>query len=134
MPCEGGRMKGALFLVVARGAAIGFLLPVAKPPPPAEAATPADGYRETLLERRYDGHFYVDALVNGRTVHFLVDTGATTLALTTDDAQRTGIPFDPNQFAVVARSAAGDVLGQNVTLDFVDIEGKRVPRIRAQIA
>src|SRR5690242_12414577 len=29
------------------------------------------------LDRESDGHFYVDAEVNGATVHFLVDTGAT---------------------------------------------------------
>lgn len=127
-------MRAALLLVIAVGALIGFLLPGSRAPAPAEAATPADGYRETLLERRYDGHFYVDALVNGRTVRFLVDTGATTVALTTEDAQRIGIDFDPNQFSVVARSASGDVLGQNVTLDYVDIEGKRVPHIGAQVA
>jgi aspartyl protease family protein len=126
-------MKLALFLVIAAGAAIGLMLPSGQPSAPvaADLQAPAE---ETLLEREEDGHFYVDAEVNGQLVHFLIDTGATTVALTTRDAARIGIQFDPDEFEPIARGASGLVRGKDITLDSVDIEGKRVTAVRAAIA
>jgi aspartyl protease family protein len=40
--------------------------------------------------RGEDGHFYIDALVNDRPVRFLVDTGATEIVLSPQDAERIG--------------------------------------------
>ena len=42
---------------------------------------PGDPATEVELERGSDGHFYADAEVNGHSVHFLVDTGASAIAL-----------------------------------------------------
>jgi predicted aspartyl protease len=36
------------------------------------------------------------ALVNGQPVDFIVDTGATTIALTIEDARRIGLGVDPS--------------------------------------
>ena len=41
-----------------------------------------------------DGHYWAQAQVNGRWVKFLVDTGASTVALTGADAQRLGFDLD----------------------------------------
>lgn len=46
--------------------------------------------RKHTLSRRDDGHFYVTANVEGRPVDFVVDTGASHLMLTKDDATRLG--------------------------------------------
>ena len=47
-------------------------------PPDAAAAMPvADRANENVYRRARDGHFYVDADVNGARIRFLVDTGAT---------------------------------------------------------
>ena len=43
------------------------------------------------LRARADGHVLVDAEVNGTPIHFLVDTGATWVSLTRDDAIRAGV-------------------------------------------
>jgi aspartyl protease family protein len=61
---------------------------VARPAPPAAAAPAFPG---RTLRRAPDGHFYVEAQVNGAYVRFIVDTGATIVALTPADAQRAGI-------------------------------------------
>jgi aspartyl protease family protein len=54
-------------------------------------AVGAEGERELVVRRASDGHFRVDADVNGVPVRFLVDTGASTTVLTQADARRVGI-------------------------------------------
>jgi predicted aspartyl protease len=55
-------------------------------PPAQPSQLVANGY--VAIQRAPDSHFYVDAEVNGTTVHFLVDTGATAVVLAAADAQR----------------------------------------------
>lgn len=83
--------------------------------------TPAMGHGEHMIERASDGHFYVEAQVNGRPVRFLVDTGASAVVLTMADAQRTGLPFSLQDFSVIARGASGDVRGQRIRLGSVAV-------------
>lgn len=132
-------MQKALFLVILVGVAIGALMPVRTPAPPSSPATEASApdeeeaeesfYGETLIERDESGHFYVDAEVNGEAVHFVVDTGASGVALTMDDAERIGIDFSPNRFGVIGSGASGPVRGQLVTLDTVSVDGKEVEQV-----
>lgn len=124
-------MKAFLF-VIAIGAGIGFLLPSSDEPQRADAAVTGPA-RETVLERSPGGHFYVDGEVNGELVHFLVDTGASSVALTVDDAKRLGIPFSPSEFTVVGNGASGAVRGKIVTLDNVSVDGKEARKIPAAI-
>ena len=124
-------MGRAFFVVIAAGLLIGFFWPSDE-----SAAMPvADSERrETVLEREGNGHFYTHAKVNGRElVHFLVDTGASDVVLTVGDALRLGIPVNPRQFTVVGEGAAGPVRGVNITLDSVDVEGKRVEQVRGVV-
>ena len=47
---------------------------------------------ETLrVKQSYDGHFWVDARVNGKAVRFLIDSGATTTSISAPTAQQLGI-------------------------------------------
>ena len=87
----------------------------------------------TTLNRGPDGHFYADAQVNGITVHFLVDTGATGVALSAADARRVGLPFFQTEFAAVGRGASGEVRGKLVTLDRVTLGGKSVEDVSGAI-
>jgi aspartyl protease family protein len=118
----------ALIFVLLLGAGIGLMWPSGETVAPA-AAAPASASakpKETLLERSDGGHFYVDAEVNGQLVHFVVDTGATSVALTVDDARRIGLPFSTSEFQVVGTGASGAVRGKPVRLDTVSVEGKEV--------
>ena len=128
-------MKYALLAVTVAGIAIGLALPGGKPKaaPPALAATVTDQPRETVLDREDNGHFFTVANVNGEPIKFVVDTGATTVALTEDDARRAGVSFDPGQFDVVGSGASGAVRGQEVLLDNVELDGKRVSGIHALV-
>ena len=140
-------MEKSFLFVIALGAVIGLMLPAghrtapsAPPPPAAKAVTaaPADDPGpsmtvETKLERAPNGHFYADGNVNGQPVRLVVDTGATTVALTVADAQRIGVSFSPNEFTVIGTGASGAVRGQPVTLDSVEIGGKQVRGVRAAV-
>jgi aspartyl protease family protein len=93
----------------------------------------ADGSGTITLNRSFDGHFYADAQVNGATVHFLIDTGATGIALNTDDARRAGLAFDSNQAEVIGSGASGAVLGHFVELNRVQLGLKSVSNTPAVI-
>jgi aspartyl protease family protein len=87
--------------------------------PVAEAA--GNGLADVTLTRSADGHFYADAIINGATIHVLVDTGATTVALSRADAQAAGLQFSEGDFTGTAQTAGGDIKLKPVTLDRVGI-------------
>lgn len=68
------------------------------------------------------GHFSVDGQVNGGTVRFLVDTGATLVTLPASEALRLGIDFKRGQPAV-SQTANGRVLVYRIRLDAVSVGG-----------
>jgi aspartyl protease family protein len=80
-----------------------------------------------------DGHFRVEALVDGRPIRFLVDTGASDVVLTPDDARRLG--FDPARLAYsrLSRTANGVVRGAPVTLGEVVVGPIRLGSVRATV-
>ena len=102
-------------------------------PPTAPLAASVASGQGTTLQRDPDGHFYADAQVNGVTVHFLVDTGATGVALSAADARRVGLPFFATEFTAVGRGASGEVRGKLVTLDRVSLGGKSVENVSGAI-
>lgn len=86
------------------------------------ATTMPANFGETVLTREADGHYYAQAEVNSAQIRFVVDTGASTIALTQDDARRAGIPFDSN-FVSVGSGASGDVYGAPITIDTISVDG-----------
>lgn len=127
-------MNRAFIFVILAGLMIGLAWPSGQRAVPTPAPAAGAERRETVLERERNGHFYTHARLNdGELVHFIVDTGASVVVLTVDDATRLGLPFNPAQFDVVGEGAGGPVRGQDVMLDSVDIDGKRVDDVRAVI-
>ncbi len=61
------------------------------------------------IPRMFDGHFYLTAIVNGEQVEFVVDTGATDVVLTREDAARIGIDLDGLAYTGTANTANGVV-------------------------
>jgi aspartyl protease family protein len=60
----------------------------------AEAVgTPVQQGRETRIPMAIDGHFWVDAKVNGKDVKFLVDSGATMTTIDRETAAAAGVPL-----------------------------------------
>jgi len=127
-------MSRALILVLAAGLGIGLAWPSGEKTPASAAPTATGDRSETVLEREANGHFYAHAKINDRElVHFVVDTGASVVVLTIDDAQRLGIPVEPSEFTVVGEGASGPVRGKDIILDSVEVGGKRVEHVRAAI-
>ncbi|WP_375391944.1 TIGR02281 family clan AA aspartic protease [uncultured Sphingomonas sp.] len=85
------------------------------------------------LPRAADGHFYADAQVEGQPVRMVVDTGATAVALTVDDARRLGLPIDPAGFRVIGTGASGPVRGAAVMLRDVAVGGRHVGPVEAAV-
>lgn len=67
------------------------------------------------------GHFYADGMINGQPVHFLVDTGATMIALSGDQARRLGIDYRRNGRPGTAATAGGIVRSYSLTLEKVEV-------------
>jgi aspartyl protease family protein len=87
----------------------------------APQAPVGNGYAQTTLPRAPDGHFYAEMRVNGTPVKFLVDTGASMVALTREDAQRIGLQFSDGDFTGTAETASGSVGLKPVMLDRVTL-------------
>ena len=113
-------MEKTFLVVIAVGASIGLLWPsghrVASTAPAAAGAkvvttvptadAPPPVPVETKLARAPNGHFYAEGNVNGQPVRLVVDTGATTVALSMADAQRIGVPFSRGAFDVIGSGAS----------------------------
>ena len=114
--------------VMLAAALVGYLRPSSNRSTPttqtAAMAQATDKALATVIERSPDGHFYVNALVNDNLIRFLVDTGASSIALTQADAQAAGIPVNPADVEIVARGASGDVRGARVNIHHIAIGQK----------
>ncbi|MEO6248841.1 MAG: TIGR02281 family clan AA aspartic protease [Sphingomicrobium sp.] len=88
---------------------------------------------QTTLDRAPNGHFYTQASVNGRSLPFIVDTGASSVALTIDSARQIGLYVDPANFKTVGEGASGATHGMFVTLDKVEVAGRTVEHVEAVV-
>lgn len=80
-----------------------------------------------------DGHYHLRADLNGTSVRFVVDTGATTIALSRDDAERIGIDVDGLAFVGQARTANGIVRTAPVLIDSFTIGEIHDERVMAVV-
>lgn len=113
----------ALFAPRGREMALSGHHAVTVAPAHAPSATLAFDGDDTVLGREPDGHFYADAEVEGMPVHFLVDTGASMVALTGADASNIGLDWSDDQLRYVGKGASGPIYGVPATLDQVSVGG-----------
>ncbi|AGT07847.1 retropepsin-like aspartic protease family protein [Paracoccus aminophilus] len=79
-----------------------------------------------------DGHYYLRAQLDGTSIDFVVDTGATTIALTKKDAAKIGIDTANLAFISQARTANGTVNTAPVVIQEIrigEIEDHKVPAV-----
>lgn len=80
------------------------------------------------------GHFLADAKVNGTHVRFLVDTGASHVALTPFDAQRLGFDINALDYRIPYQTANGIAYAAPVRLEEISIGSITVRDVRASVS
>ena len=90
----------------------------------------ATGSAMVIIEQDRSGHYEAEGQINGRAVTFLVDTGATDVALPESTARALGLEFGPR---VRVMTAAGPANAWMTRLDEVSIGGIRRKNVRASI-
>ncbi len=93
---------------------------------------PAEGHI-TAIPKAGDGHFWANAVVNEKAVHFLVDTGATQVVLTPADAQRLGFDNSNLVFDQKVATANGQTYAAMVTLTTVGVGQSEVNNVEALV-
>jgi len=119
---------GLIFLGVI--AAYGLWADIAGTVVPRQAVLTGEGRVEIPVSA--DGHYHLTLAVNGAPLRFIVDTGASDIVLSAQDAARAGLDPDRLAFVGVARTANGMVSTARVWLDEVrlgDIVETRVPAL-----
>lgn len=104
---------------------------------PATSVTPtvkADGKsnQKVFLDRGASGRFYVDGEINGRTIRFVVDTGANVVALTRADAERLGVTISRLR-PLLASTAGGATKAYRLRLSSLKIGNIVVRDIQAAV-
>lgn len=100
--------------------------------PAAASLLPAHGAPARVL-KGLDGHYWADALIEGRAVRMMVDTGASVVTLTRVDAARLGLRLKPGDFSGTVITASGPVRAAPVELQTVAVAGARVERVQALV-
>ena len=87
----------------------------------------------TALKAGQNGHFFVTAEINGRNVKVLVDTGASAVALSYEDAKDIGLHPGNLDYNIPVSTANGIAQAAGVSLDKVEIDGVRVSDVQGLV-
>jgi aspartyl protease family protein len=88
---------------------------------------------ELVIARGAGGHYWVSGAINGQTAQFLIDTGATTVAMNEEQARRLGIDYRVAGKPMVASTASGTVKGWRINLNSVKLGGIEVLGVEASV-
>lgn len=88
---------------------------------------------DAQVVRGADGHYWAQASIDGRAVRVMVDTGASVVALTPEDAARLGVEPQAADYNAVVQTASGPVDAAPVTLKHVAVAGARVDDVQALV-
>lgn len=105
-------------------------------PAPGRAAslTPGSGWGDEIrIAAAPDRQFYVNAEVNRRGFRFLIDTGASYVALRDSDAREAGVYTSYTDYTYPVHTANGETKAAYVTIDEIEIDGIRVEGVKAFI-
>ena len=102
-------------------------------PEPEVPSVAANGDREITVRADRGGHFMLDAFVDGAKLQFLVDTGASNLVLSRDDAAKAGVNMDNLAYSERYQTANGVALGAPVTLREFRIGAFELHDVRATV-
>lgn len=119
-----GRLLRGLSTLGLMGVLLLVVLQLSRMDPRFELAVPEIGLaeqvvegEETRIKRGRDGHYWLRAEVNGTPTNFLVDTGATLTAVSTETANAIGLEPRDTGLPVRMQTANGTVAAQLTTID-----------------
>jgi aspartyl protease family protein len=100
---------------------------------PVQKPQMQSGYRTVTVQSDRGGHFQVEGSVDGRRLDFMVDTGATVVALRERDANKLGIFPRPSEYTGRTSTANGVIAVAPVRLSSLEINGIRVYDVPAVV-
>jgi aspartyl protease family protein len=141
-------LRFALVAVVATASALGSaeaVVRIADHHPALRAATAQTAQRDAeggsapeanaagAVPKASDGHYWAEGQVNGSPVRFLVDTGATAVALTPQDAERLGVDLASLRYADSVSTAGGRIRAAPIKLASVSVAGATLRDVDALV-
>ncbi len=117
-----------LAVLLTVGAGLPGFTPLAQP-----ASDPLKLYSMTQLNAGTNGHYVTQADINNRAVNVLVDTGASTVALSYEDAEKVGLRPNTLKFDVPVSTANGIGKAAHVVLREVEIDNVRVSDVEGMV-
>ncbi len=100
----------------------------------AVVVTTSEGGQEVILHKRSNGHFEARVKINGQPIDMLIDTGASTIALSQEDAERVGIIPENLTYSRTVLTANGRARAAPVELGSVAIGPIRRRDVEASVA
>jgi aspartyl protease family protein len=110
------------------------VVPTQKPAAPISRDSDAFGFRRVDLPIGPGGHFRANVEIDGRTIPMLVDTGASYVALSAEDADRLGVTPRPSDFTMTMYTANGRAKAAPVRLHAVHVDTLSVYDVDAVVA
>jgi aspartyl protease family protein len=89
--------------------------------------------RSLMLESDRQGHFQVEARVEGRFIDFMVDTGASLVVLRESAAAQAGIRPQPRDYTAVAVTANGKIKAAPAKIERIEVGGITVYDVPAMV-
>ena len=94
----------------------------------AAVALPVDipaqtGTRSLIIPRDARGHFATDGRIDGQHIAFMIDTGASVVALNETSAARFGLRPPPGQYTAAVTTANGTIKAARMRLPMIEVGG-----------
>jgi aspartyl protease family protein len=105
-------------------------------PPGFQLGAPeeAGGNRTAKIRRQWNSHFVAPAKINGKTIEMMIDTGASTVVLRTEDAKRAGIDVSRLTYSVPVQTANGQSYAASIRINNISIGSVSLNRVDALVA
>jgi aspartyl protease family protein len=100
---------------------------------PSAAPNVEAGFRRLNIPRDMRGHFATDGRIEGQRISFMVDTGASVVALNESSAARFGLRPTPNQYTSRVTTANGTVKAARTQIAMIELGGLIVRDVDAMV-
>lgn len=107
--------------------------PVVRPAAAPAIASMARGFGSVAIKRDNNGHYQAQIEIDGLRIPMLVDTGATIVALRSEDAERVGLNPAPSAYNAPISTANGQIMAARITLREVRLDNITVSNVPAVI-